>query len=103
MELTITRNAENADVTLIGSFTFNDNPKFKTILELTEDGTVKSINCNFARVDFVDSAALGMLMMLRAAAANKNQSVSLSDVKGQVEKIFKLSKFDTMFHVHYSK
>lgn len=97
MECSIASHPHEKRVTLSGQFTFADNHKFKQIIDALGDEGVKSVSLDFGGVEFIDSAGLGMLLLLRDECQNRNISITISSVKGQVEKIFMISKFDQLF------
>jgi anti-anti-sigma factor len=96
MDIHIVRNNDQCDVSIVGQFTFADYKDFKTVLALSEDGTIKTILLDMTQVGFVDSAALGMMMILRSTSKDK-QKIVLKVSDGQVKKVLKLSQFDTLF------
>ena len=85
-------------VMLSGQFTFADNQKFRQVMELVGEG-VKSIELNFSGVDFIDSAGLGMLLLFRDECRKRHVDIALSSARGQVEMIFKLSRFEQLFSI----
>ena len=88
---------------MTGRFTFSDNQKFKSILDMARgsDQPVHTIDIDLGRVEFIDSAALGMLLLLKDECATRNISLTLLNPRGQVEKIFELSRFHTIFNIVY--
>jgi anti-anti-sigma factor len=84
-------------VILSGQFTFADNNKFKEMMEALNKASAKTIVLDFADVNFIDSGALGMLLLFRDEYRQKHIRVSLEAARGQVEKIFTISKFDQLF------
>ncbi len=80
-----------------GQFTFADNAAFKEVIALVDNPEVRGFVLDFARVEFIDSSVLGMLMILRNEGANHGQSVTIRGARGQVEKVMRLSQFDTKF------
>ena len=50
-------------------------------------------------VSFIDSAALGMLLLAHDEAKNNNKSISISGVQGQVKKMFDITRMNTMFTI----
>jgi HptB-dependent secretion and biofilm anti anti-sigma factor len=97
MECTIISEPNEKRVVLSGQFTFADNHKFKQIIDSLNDPGLKAIALDFGTVDFIDSAGLGMLLLLRDECQNRNISITINSVRGQVEKIFMISKFDQLF------
>ena len=84
-------------ICLSGQFTFNETQQFKAIAEYARTPGIRFIEIDFAGVDFIDSAGLGMLLMLRDECIKSDIALSLHSARGQVEKIFNLSKFDQLF------
>jgi anti-anti-sigma factor len=52
---------------------------------------------DFTRVEYVDSSALGMLLLLRERVRGDMQRVELRGVQGQPLDVLKMAKFDRMF------
>ncbi len=82
-----------------GKFTFADHDIFREIIGLIEDKEVTSVNMDLAAIEFVDSAALGMLLIARDKSEKNNVELVLSNPSGQIDKMFKVSKFDTLFTI----
>lgn len=97
MEYVMSNQNRGLRVHLSGQFTFADNNKFKHILESLEQEAPQSLNLNLSAVDFIDSAALGMLLLLRDRCQQQNVSLAIEEAQGQVEKIMMISKFDQLF------
>jgi len=85
--------------TMNGSFTFTDNQMFRQILQEIDKHPVTEIIFDLSDVDFVDSAALGMLLLLRDISQKKRAAVILKGASGQVRKMFDVSKFGQLFKV----
>ena len=84
---------------LSGQFTFSDNVKFKHLLDLLKDDELRSITLDFGDIDFIDSAGLGMLLLMRDECQKQDISLAIDSAKGQVHKIFLISKFDQLFTI----
>lgn len=87
----------NMQIVMQGQFTFSDNIAFREILNEFDSKAIKHLSINFSEVDFIDSAGLGMLLLLRDECEQKEATISLEAATGQVEKIFLVSKFDQLF------
>lgn len=84
-------------VALSGQLTFADNLKFRHVLDLLDDETLSAMIMDFSSLDFIDSAGLGMLLLLRDECQARNVTLTISGAHGQVHKIFAISKFDQIF------
>ncbi len=86
------------DVDLCGFFTFGDHPAFREILKKIEaDENIRQIVFHMDKLEFVDSAALGMLLLAHDAVEKKQKSLVIKGVEGQVKKMFALAHFQKLF------
>jgi anti-anti-sigma factor len=99
VELDITSRGNGSRIAISQQFTFADNHKFKQIMDLTKQENLQFLELDFAKVDFIDSAGLGMLLLLRDECQNRHIPISIHSAHGQVEKIFMISKFDQLFSI----
>jgi anti-anti-sigma factor len=97
MEYNIENHLESRIISLRGAFTFNDNAAFRSIIKSLEESPPPSVVLDFAHVGFIDSAALGMLLLLREEQQKNISHIVLRHAQGQVRKMFDLSKFDNLF------
>lgn len=97
MEYNVTVESHQITASLSGSFTFRDNGEFRNLLNEIEAQPCSKILCDVTEVDFVDSAALGMFLLLRDTAERKHADVVLKGAAGQVQKMFEVSKFSQLF------
>jgi HptB-dependent secretion and biofilm anti anti-sigma factor len=97
MDYRLTTSGTANTIHLSGQFIFSDNQKFKEIIELVHAGTFSMLSVDFSAVSFIDSAAMGMLLLLRDECERLNIPLSIGGTYGQVQKIFLISKFDQLF------
>ena len=55
---------------------------------------------NFANVEYLSSAALGVLIQLNKQVAQVNGRLKLSDIKPQIFEVFKITRLDKLFEIH---
>jgi anti-anti-sigma factor len=66
MQASISKDAGKALIKLSGRFDFNTHREFRGAYEpLVGDAETRSVVVDFSNVDYLDSSALGMLLMLR--------------------------------------
>ena len=100
MEIKQTKNDNRAIINLIGRFDFNVHREFREAYSsLLTDATVQSLEVNLNGVDYLDSSALGMLLMLRERAQAAGKQVSLGSPNATVVKILDIAKFDKLFQI----
>lgn len=80
-----------------GKFTFNDNSAFREILEELPAAPGRHIILDMRDLEFVDSAALGMLMLAHEKAADCEKMIVIRGAAGQVLKMLTMARFDTYF------
>ncbi len=97
MEYTLSKLSGHYQANLSGSFTFNDNSKFREIIEMVGIDKPQSLTLNFAALEFIDSAALGMLLLLNDEAGKSSTKVCLAQANGQIKKMLQLSNFEQIF------
>ena len=88
-----------ARVSLIGDLTFTDHVTFRDILARLIQANRKTVTIDLSKLDFVDSAGLGMLLIAKEEVAKANRSLTLSHPKKQVERMFAVTKFDSLFTI----
>lgn len=97
MEYNVAASDHTISIKLNGKFTFADAQKFKDILDLLDRQELKNIELDFSNITFIDSACMGMLLLLRDECQYRDIYLNIHSPKGQVKKIFALSKFDQIF------
>ena len=97
MDVSDTLAEQRYEARLIGDFTFADNQSFRSMISRIESEAVRHIVLDFSSVSYIDSAALGMLLLLRESVSEKGVSITLRGSTGQTRKMFTLSHFDSLF------
>ena len=85
-------------IRIIGRFDFGMHNEFRQALKLIGDG-VKRVEVDFADTDYLDSSALGMLLVLRDKVSSSKTVVELLKVKPDVKKILEIANFDKLFSI----
>ncbi len=85
---------------LVGRFDFNTHRDFRGAYEpLIADATCKAVTIDFSRVDYLDSSALGMLLMLRDKMGGAGKEVVLCGVQGNVKQVLEIANFSKLFRI----
>lgn len=90
---------ECARVSIGGEFTFTDHAAFKSIASRLFENEGRPIVIDLTSLEFIDSAGLGMLLIVRDEANKANRQLILRSPRGQVKRMFEVTKFDTLFDV----
>jgi HptB-dependent secretion and biofilm anti anti-sigma factor len=80
-----------------GRFDFNIHSDFQASYQKLPATTQFIID--LSRTTFIDSSAMGMLLLLREYAGNKSASIYLKNCTSEVRKILSVSSLDKMFVV----
>jgi anti-anti-sigma factor len=90
---------DDAKVSISGEFTFTDHIAFKAIATRLFERQGKPIVIDLSKLEFIDSAGLGMLLIVKDEADKAHRSLVLRSPSGQVKRMFEVTKFDTLFTV----
>lgn len=93
-------NGDRASLKLGGRFDFHSHRDFRAAYEqVLETGPVKEIVIDFGEVDYLDSSALGMLLLLREKADAAGKRVVLAGLKGTVKQVLDIANFGKLFTI----
>lgn len=86
---------------LIGQFDFNLHRDFRQASqELLDNDQINQIVIDFDQVPFLDSSALGMLLLLKERAALQRKSMRLVNCKDTVLQVLEIACFNKMFVIN---
>ena len=98
MQITTAIKEAQAQLFLAGCFDFNTHRDFRKAYDpVLEDATVRELHVNFTRVEYVDSAALGMLLILRDKVGEKGKTIVLSGLQGTIKQVLDVANFGKLF------
>ena len=85
-------------IRLDGRFDFNAHRAFREAYEpsLVEAG-IREVEIDFGRVEYLDSSALGMLLMLKEKAQATGKTVTLANCRGTVKQVLDIANFGKLF------
>lgn len=85
-------------ITVRGRFEYHEHATFRDAYESAPDG-VRSYRVDLDAVEHIDSAALGMLILLRRHAESRGGSVSLAGARPQVRRVLDVARFERLFTI----
>ncbi|CAA6605719.1 Anti-sigma-factor antagonist [Rhodospirillaceae bacterium LM-1] len=94
MQHNIQASAGDRLVAISGRITSRDYDAFKGLLSMFDEAGVQRVVFDLSQVEFIDSSALGMIMLVRDKAKSKGATLTLQGVKGQVKRLMDVVKFD---------
>ncbi|MFZ2300707.1 MAG: STAS domain-containing protein [Gallionella sp.] len=87
-------------ITMSGRFDFEVHRDFKSsYMPLINNTAVREIEIEMSRVDYLDSAALGMLMLLHERAKEANKLVTLLNASGVALQVMEIANFSKIFNI----
>ncbi len=100
MQIVNESSGDRATLKLSGRFDFHSHRDFRAAYEqLLESGTLRDIVIDFASVDYLDSSALGMLLLLREKADGAGKNIVLANLKGTVKQVLDIANFGKLFNI----
>lgn len=100
MEIRQTKSGNQATLSLGGRFDFNVHRDFKeAYMSLLNDAEVQTLSINLSGVEYLDSSALGMLLMLRERVQAANKQIVLTNPNETVMKILDIANFKKLFTI----
>jgi anti-anti-sigma factor len=66
---------------------------------LLEDESITQITLDFSRVGYLDSSALGMMVLFQKKAKAKNILVRIRGAKDSAKEILQIANFDRLFDI----
>jgi anti-anti-sigma factor len=96
VETNLNTETQTLEVRISGRFDFSIHQNFRKITQQTGLG-VKSIAIDLGETDYMDSSALGMLLVLRDKVNEKKEAITIKNSKEEVRKILKIANFDKLF------
>ena len=79
--------------------TFADRGAVDAMIPQLLAGNVRELDISLERLDYMDSAGLGMLLTLRDRAGKANVPIRLVKPRGDVKELLSLACFDTLFAI----
>tara|TARA_B100001564_G_scaffold123786_1_gene103319 strand:- start:2694 stop:2999 length:306 start_codon:yes stop_codon:yes gene_type:complete len=99
MEIEHNIESDTLTIALRGKFTFADQEEFKSLFSSLEADDIKHCLIDSSELEFVDSAALGLFLLLREQAEKHDVKLVLKSPSGQVKQMFDLSRFPELFTI----
>ncbi len=98
MQATVSTTNGEAQIKLAGRFDFNSHREFRAAYEpLLEKSEVRTLVVDLGGVDYLDSSALGMLLMVRDKAGSANKTILLANAQSGVKQVLDIANFSKLF------
>ncbi|MBF0148022.1 MAG: STAS domain-containing protein [Magnetococcales bacterium] len=97
MPINLLKEGRNVTITLEERFNFEIHREFRDVYAACQPSSAFIVDMK--KVDYLDSSALGMLLLLREYAGGDKSNISIINCKSMVERIFKVANFDRLFKI----
>ncbi len=98
MEFTQQKGADGMIMALRGSFTFKDHHAFRALLDALRSGGQRHV-LDLSGLEFVDSAALGMLLIADDEARGGGWTLTLRRPSPQVARLMEVAAMESIFAI----
>ncbi len=95
-EVHLNKSNNELQVKVSGRFDFSVHQDFRKLSDEAAKG-VSSISIDLERTEYVDSSALGMLLVLRDKVDNQQNVIKIINARPEVKKILTIANFDKLF------
>ena len=100
MDASVKAGNNAAVIELAGRFDFNSHREFRDAVDQAlADKKGSQISVDLNAVTYLDSSALGMLLMLRDKAKAENREVELAGAQGSVKQVLEIANFGKLFSI----
>lgn len=100
MNIVVNSHAPIARLAISGRFDFDSHRDFRSACdEALQTPGVEEIELDLSQVEYLDSSALGMLLLLRDKAQTAKIKLALTKCSAFARKIFEVARFDRLFTI----
>lgn len=98
MPVTATTNGNSITIKVSGRFDFSSHQEFRQIYE-SVPADVTSYTVDMSDATYLDSSALGMLLLMRDHAGGDSSNIEIVNCNDDVKKILTISNFGQLFSI----
>jgi len=100
MQVGVTKTDQGVTIRLTGRFDFGTHRDFRAAVDKAfQETSGNLIMVDLGAVDYLDSSALGMLLMLRDKVGVAKKTVSLTNCRGNVRQVLDIANFGKLFSI----
>ncbi|CAA6603591.1 putative Anti-sigma factor antagonist [Rhodospirillaceae bacterium LM-1] len=99
MDYTTAKENDSTAIFMKGRLTFNDHEKFRNLLDELEAQNAVHLVVDLQSLESIDSVGLGLLMIARDKAKERNGKFVLRNPQGEVKRVFAISKASVLFTI----
>lgn len=98
MQIQIENHGRTAVMQLAGQFVFTSHKVLRDACRrLLQDPATECIQLEMSKVEYLDSSALGMLLLMKEKLTTASKEIQIKGAQGLVLQVLEVAKFDRMF------
>lgn len=98
VDTTISNDGNNVTISVTGKFDFQLYNDFRNAYSDTNGSDAEYI-VDFSKTEYLDSSALGMLLLLREYAGGDSSDITISYASGDVQEALDVANFKKLFKI----
>ncbi|MDH5353982.1 MAG: STAS domain-containing protein [Gammaproteobacteria bacterium] len=95
---TVSDSGKKVTISVSGKFDFQLYDDFRSAYTETQ-GSGVAYEVNLAGTDYLDSSALGMLLLLREHAGGDSSKIEITQISDDVRKVLEVANFGKLFSI----
>ncbi|CAO3351272.1 anti-sigma factor antagonist [Azospirillum melinis] len=101
MDFKTTNTVDATEVWLTGRLEFTDHDRLRDIVELVEQSRARRFVIDMSKLDFIDSAGLGMLLILQEETESRNIKMIVRHPLGDVKRSIELARLGEIITIEF--
>ena len=100
--ISVTHSDTETVISIKGRFNFEMHSQFRTAYQnetSSESSKKKKFVINLAGTEYIDSSALGMLLLLREEAGGNEADIEITNTRPEIRKILETANFQRLFKI----
>lgn len=101
MEFEARTTSDTVEVLISGRLEFTDHDRLRDLLEVLDKPGARRFVLDLSELRFIDSAGLGMLLILQDEAEQRNIRMVVSKPQGDVKNSIELARIGEIINIEY--
>ncbi len=97
IETMVSDDGSSLNIKVNGRFDFNDHQDFRAAYECVQKDA--SFTLDMADTEYMDSSALGMLLMLREHAGGEGANIRITNCRDELKNVLTIANFQKLFDI----
>ena len=95
----VSNDGKQVNIHITGQFNFSIYKEFREAYQSAPQMAAASYVIDLGGTEYMDSSALGMLLLLRERAGGDRAAIEITHCNPEIRKIFAVSNFDRLFRI----